>query len=87
MKNLPIQLVEFRERQDDFLAEGGGQDVLQSWITDNIDSEYQTESAIWYEDIKKIAGDEQKEINLFFSLSKQFYADYKNKKGYFEMMN
>lgn len=37
MKNLPIQLVEFRERQDDFLAEGGGQDVLQSWITDNID--------------------------------------------------
>lgn len=37
MKNLPIQLVEFRERQDDFLAEGGGPDTLQSWITDNID--------------------------------------------------
>ena len=37
MKNLPIQLVEFRERQDDFLAEGGGPDILQSWITDNFD--------------------------------------------------
>ena len=38
MKNLPIQIVEFRERQDDFLAEGlGGKDVLQSWIRDNME--------------------------------------------------
>lgn len=37
MKNLPIQFVEFRERQDDFLAEGGGPDVLQGWIINNID--------------------------------------------------
>lgn len=37
MKNLPIQFVEFRERQDDFLAEGGGLDLLQGWIKDNID--------------------------------------------------
>lgn len=60
---------------------------LEKWIIDNIDSEYQTKSAIWYEDIKKIAGGKQKEINLFFSLSKQFFDDYKNKKGYFERMN
>lgn len=39
---------------------------LVKWITDNIDSEYQTKSAVWYEDIKEIAGDEKKEINLFF---------------------
>ena len=37
MKNLPIQFVEFRGRKDDFLTEGGGKDVLQRWIQDDID--------------------------------------------------
>lgn len=37
MKNLPIQFVEFREREDEFRTEGGGQDNLQSWISSNID--------------------------------------------------
>ena len=37
MKNLPIQSVEFRGRKDDFLTEGGGKDVLQRWIQDDID--------------------------------------------------
>ncbi len=60
---------------------------LIKWIEDNIDSKYQTKSAIWYDDIKEIAGDEQKEVKLFFELTKYFFEDYKNKKGYFELRN
>lgn len=57
---------------------------LVKWIIDNIDSSYQTTSVFWYEDIKKIAGEEQNEIPLFFSLCKVFFHDYKNKIGYFK---
>jgi len=36
MKNLPIQLVEFRGQQDEFLAEGMGSDALCKWITEDL---------------------------------------------------
>lgn len=56
---------------------------LVKWIKDNIDSEYQPKSVIWYDEIKVIAKDEKKEMDVFFSLSKLFFEDYKNNKGYF----
>ena len=60
---------------------------LLIWIENNIDSEYLPESVYWYEDIVKIAGDEQKAIDMFYKLSKEFFYDYHNKKGYFSWRN
>ena len=57
---------------------------LVEWITDNIDSEYEIKTLIWSETIKEISEEESGEINLFFSLCKKFFNDYRNKKGYFE---
>ena len=37
MKNLPIQLVEFRGQQDEFIHEPGGNDELPQWISKNKD--------------------------------------------------
>lgn len=34
-KKLPIQLVEFRKKKDDFLPEGGGSKNLPKWVTDS----------------------------------------------------
>ncbi|MBR3603070.1 MAG: hypothetical protein IKL49_12220 [Lachnospiraceae bacterium] len=56
---------------------------LVKWIEENMDSQYETSSAMWYVDIKRIAEDQQKEVALFFELSKEFFDDYKNKRGYF----
>lgn len=60
---------------------------LLIWIEDNVDSEYQIKSACWYEDIRKIAGDEQKAVTLFYDLCKMFFEDYKEKRGYFSWRN
>lgn len=57
---------------------------LVKWIEDNVNSEYQTKSAIWYDDIRNIAENENEEIELFFRLSREFFEDYKNKTGYFK---
>ena len=56
---------------------------LLMWIKDNVDSEYQIKAMVWYEDIRRIAGDEQKAVTLFYDLCKMFFEDYKEKRGYF----
>lgn len=57
---------------------------LVEWIRSNVDPSYQSESVLWYDDIKKIANDRNEEVVLFFKLTKNFFDDYKNNKGYFE---
>lgn len=54
---------------------------LVKWIKDNVDSEYQPQSVIWYDDIKIIAKEGKKEKDVFFDLCKLFFEDYKNSKS------
>ena len=54
------------------------------WIQENIDKDYSSKTAYWYDDIKVIAKDEQKEFALFFKLCDNFFDDYNNSRGYFE---
>ena len=35
-KELPIQIVELRQNQDDFKPEGGGGNQLPQWVTDTV---------------------------------------------------
>lgn len=56
---------------------------LIMWIEDNVDAEYSSKTAWWYDDIKTIAKNEQDELNLFFELCNKFFEDYRNKTGYF----
>ena len=58
---------------------------LVMWIEDNIDAEYTPKTGYWYDDIKIIAKDEDKEVEVFFDLCKGFFSDYKNKVGYFSL--
>lgn len=56
---------------------------LLEWIYNNIDEDYTPESAIWSDDIKAIAGGEEKEVPLFYELCGYFFEDYRKKRGYF----
>ncbi len=56
---------------------------LIMWIEDNVDAEYEPQTAYWYDDIKNITRKGQNEVTIFFYLCKGFFEDYKNKIGYF----
>jgi len=60
---------------------------LLQWIEENIDTEYVPKSSYWYDDIKAIAGDEKKEVPLFYELCDMFFEDYNEKRGYFSWRN
>ena len=51
---------------------------LIRWINSNINPEYSPQTAYWYDDIKKIAENEQDEVELFFRLCQLFFEDYDN---------
>ena len=46
MKNLPIQLVEFRGQRDEFLHEPGGNNELPKWISRNVDICYSNSARV-----------------------------------------
>ena len=56
---------------------------LRTWIEDNIDDEYISKTAYWYDDVKAIDKNEQKEVIVFFDLCHHFFNDYSNGTGYF----
>jgi len=60
---------------------------LLQWIEENVDAEYEPKSCYWYDDIKAIAGDEKKEVPLFYELCDMFFEDYNEKRGYFSWRN
>ncbi len=60
---------------------------LINWIEENMDPDYEPKSVFWYKEIRKIAGDENKEFEVFFELSEQFFYEYESKTGWFEWRN
>ena len=56
---------------------------LLQWIEENVDAEYSPKSCYWPDDIKAIAGGEEKEVPLFYELCDKFFEDYYKKRGYF----
>ena len=53
------------------------------WIKDNVDPEYDAVTFVWSDYIKKIAQNEQDEVDTFFRLCELFFEDYDKKAGYF----
>ena len=56
---------------------------LLKWIRKNVNVKYTPKAAIWSDDIKAIAGGEEKEVPLFYELCGYFFEDYRKKRGYF----
>ena len=60
---------------------------LHLWIEENIDKNYISDSSYWYDDIKKIANNNEHEMDIFFQLCDLFFQDYDRKTGYFKWRN